>query len=284
MTRSSAWYFILILGFAPPLHAAELKIATWNLNWLTSRTEGLPPDVKPRQQEDFDLLRGYAAELNADVVAFQEVDNRDSARRVFPPETYSIHMTRDRVRQRVGLAVRRGIPYEINPDVTAIAGDPLDRLRSGVDITLRLPSGPVRVLGVHLKSGCQHVSLLRAPRTACATLRSQLDVVTDWVAARRDEGGPFMLLGDFNRGMDRRDPFIRAIRAAAPVIRATEGHSSPCWGAKEAFIDHVLLGGGAGAWVVPGSLRVLVYRETDQSWQARLSDHCPVSVRLAMPD
>ncbi len=275
---------LLILLLSAPARAGELKIATWNLNWLTTRAEGLPPGVAVRQPEDFALLRQYTSELNADLIAFQEVDNREAAQQVFPRETYSIHMSRDRVRQRVGIAVRRGIPYEINPDVTAIAGDPRDRLRSGVDITLRLPSGPLRVLGMHLKSGCQHVSLLRAPRAACATLRGQLDHVTEWVAARRDEGVPFLLAGDFNRGMDRRDPFIRAIRAAAPVVRATEGYSSPCWGAKEAFIDHVLLGGGAGAWVVPGSLRVLTYRETEPSWKDRLSDHCPVSVRLVVPD
>jgi len=32
-----------------------------------------------------------------------------------------------------------------------------------------------------------------------------------------------------------------------------------------------------------GGLRVLVYRETDPSWQAHLSDHCPVSARLDVP-
>jgi hypothetical protein len=28
---------------------------------------------------------------------------------------------------------------------------------------------------------------------------------------------------------------------------------------------------------------VLVYRETERSWQDRLSDHCPLSVRFAVP-
>ena len=77
-------------------------------------------------------------ELNADVVAIEEVDNAETARRLFPAETYSIHMSRDRVRQRVGIAVRRGIcATTVNPDVTAIALDPVAHLRSGVDITLR---------------------------------------------------------------------------------------------------------------------------------------------------
>ena len=270
-------------GMAGSARAAELKIATWNLNWLTSREAGLPPDVKPRQAEDFALLRAYADELNADVVAFQEVDHSETARRVFAPDRYSLHMSRDRVRQRVGIAVRRGLPYDVHPDVTAIAGDPEARQRSGVDVTLRLPAGSLRLLAVHLKSGCQHVSLSNSPRLACLTLLSQLDVVTDWIAARRDEGVPFLLLGDFNRGMDKRDKFLAKLRTAAPLTRATEGYSSPCWG-RDSFIDHILFGGEARGWMTPNSLRVLAYRETDPEWKQRLSDHCPVSVRLTVPE
>jgi endonuclease/exonuclease/phosphatase family metal-dependent hydrolase len=274
---------VLILITAQAPRAAELKIATWNLNWLTSRTTGLPSDVKPRQPEDFDRLRGYGVELNADLVAIEEVDNTETARRIFPAEAYSIHMSRDRVRQRVGIAVRRGLAYDVNPDVTAIALDPVAHLRSGVDITLHISSGSLRVLAVHLKQGCQYLAFGRSPRTTCVTLMSQFDIVAQWITARRDEGMPFLVLGDFNRSLDKKDPFIRAITAPTPLTRVTEGFSSPCWG-RESFIDHILIGGIARAWVVPNTLKVLAYRETDPALKQLLSDHCPVSVRLQVPD
>jgi endonuclease/exonuclease/phosphatase family metal-dependent hydrolase len=280
-----AWCLAIVLGLITSVapYAAELKIATWNLNWLTSRGGGLPSDVKIRQPEDFDRLRAYALELNADIVAIQEVDNAETARRLFPPETYSIHMSRDRVRQRVGIAVRRGLRYDVNPDVTAIALDPVAHLRSGVDITLELPAGPLRMLAVHLKQGCQYLSFGRTPQTACVTLMSQLDVVAQWIGARRDEHAAFLVLGDFNRGFDKNDAFLKDIQAPVRLTRATEGYSSPCWG-HESFIDHILIGGGARDWVMPNTLAVLTYRETDPAWKERLSDHCPVSVRLAVPD
>lgn len=280
-----AWWLAvalsLLLARAP--HAAELKVATWNLNWLTNRQAGLPSDVKIRAPEDFDRLRGYAAELDADLIAIEEVDNADTARLVFPVETYSIHMSRDRVRQRVGIAVRRGLAYDVNPDVTAIALDPVAHLRSGVDITLHPGTGSLRVLAVHLKQGCQYLAFGQSPHITCVELMAQFDVVAQWIAARRDEGVAFLVLGDFNRDLDKNDPFIRTIDAPTPLTRATEGFSSPCWG-HESFIDHILIGGAARAWVEPNTLRVLAYRETDPAWKERLSDHCPVSVRLQVPD
>jgi endonuclease/exonuclease/phosphatase family metal-dependent hydrolase len=275
---------ILCLAAATGARAADLKIATWNLNWLTRRQAGLPEDVTVREPADFDRLRAYAKDLNADVVALQEVDGPETARLLFPPDRYSIHMTHDHVRQRVGFAVRRGLTYAVNPDVTAIALDPRDHLRSGADITLRSPAGPLRILTVHLKEGCQYVESGRRLRwRSCRLLMAQFDAVDQWIAARRTEGVPFLVLGDFNRDMDGRDRMIAGIEATAPMIRATEGFSSPCWGGHHPFIDHILLGGPARSWLEPNSLRVLTYKETDPAWKARLSDHCPVSVRLDPP-
>jgi endonuclease/exonuclease/phosphatase family metal-dependent hydrolase len=280
-----AWCLAIVVSLlaAASPRAAELKIATWNLNWLTSRDGGLPSDVKLRQPEDFDRLRAYALELNADVIAIEEIDNAETARRLFPPETYSIHMSRDHVRQRVGIVVRRGLPYDANPDIVALALDPGAHLRSGVDITLNPPSGPIRILAVHLKQGCQYLTFGGTPQATCLTLMTQFGLVTQWIAARRDERVPFLILGDFNRGLDKNDPFSKKLRGAADLSRVTEGYTSPCWG-HESFIDHILIGGTARDWIKPNSMRVLTYRETGPEWKERLSDHCPVSVHLMVPD
>jgi endonuclease/exonuclease/phosphatase family metal-dependent hydrolase len=271
MLRRASIICLSLLLFGAGAHAAELKIATWNLNWLTTRptgAPGLPADVKARSPEDFDKLRQYAMELDADVIAVEEVDGHQAAAMVFPTEKYSIHMTHDRVTQRTGLIVRRGLHYDINPDVTAIAGNPAARLRSGADITLHLKSGTLRLLAVHLKTGCQAQPLAHSTRRSCVELA---------------EKTPFLVLGDFNRWMEGRDQFIAALRQAGPLRRATEGRSSPCWGA-ETFIDHILAGGAAIDWMRSDTLRVLRYRETEPAWKERLSDHCPVSVRLVVPD
>ena len=52
---------LILLALLVPLRAlgAELKIATWNLDWLTTRPAGdrdLPADVTPRSEDDFSRL------------------------------------------------------------------------------------------------------------------------------------------------------------------------------------------------------------------------------------
>jgi endonuclease/exonuclease/phosphatase family metal-dependent hydrolase len=278
---ATALLFLLLPGFAA---AAELKLTTWNLEWLTDRQEGdreLPPDAHPKKSEDIDRLRGYATELNADVIAIQEVDGAAVAARIFTKDKYSIHMSRDHVLQRVGLVVRRGIHYTVNPDVIGLNID--HHLRSGVDITLDLQPSPLRIIAVHLKTGCFDQPIDGSKRKNCEELQQQVAPLADWITARRAEGVAFAVIGDFNRHMNAHDQFLAALNQAAPLLRADDGHTSPCWGGEE-FIDHIILGGAARDWLQADSLRVLTYRETGDEWKERLSDHCPVSVRLHVPD
>jgi endonuclease/exonuclease/phosphatase family metal-dependent hydrolase len=279
---------IVLLLLAPGARADGLKIATWNLNWLTARATGdpvLPADVHTRSADDIARLRRYAEILAADVVALQEVDGPEIVARLFPPQRYRIHITQDSVTQRVALAIRTGIAFSANPDLASLgirsaAGG---QLRSGADVTLDLGAGRrLRLLAVHLKTGCWG-DPLPSTKPSCTTLGQQLGPLEAWIAARRDEGVPFLVLGDFNRRMDGADTFWAGLAHIAPLVRATAGASSPCWGG-ESFIDHIIAGGPARAWLAPGTLRVLVYRETGEDWKDRLSDHCPVSVRLQPPD
>ena len=132
---------LVLIAACGSARARELKIATWNMEWLTLRPAGdpiLPPELTPKRGEDRALLRRYALALDADVVALQEVDGPEVAAEVFPPDRYALYFTHDRVVQRVGFAVRRGIEVRQNPDLVALDVEPFARfrLRSGADITL----------------------------------------------------------------------------------------------------------------------------------------------------
>jgi endonuclease/exonuclease/phosphatase family metal-dependent hydrolase len=264
--------------------AETLKVSTWNLDWLTSasRTQArLPADVRTRTPEDFARLAAYAARLNADIVALQEVDG-PAAGRIFDPARYRIETIDEDVVQRVGIAVRRDIGIVRHPDVTALDVEPQAnfRLRAGLDVTLVLPGGAtLRALVVHLKSGCQTDPIAGSSRPSCALLAAQIGPLADWAAARQREGVAFLLMGDFNRVLDTPEELGAALAHAAPLLRATEGFENPCWDGAP-FIDHIFAGGPARAWLRPETLRVQLFTEVGADWKQRLSDHCPVSVML----
>ncbi|MBV1799304.1 endonuclease/exonuclease/phosphatase family protein [Siccirubricoccus sp. G192] len=285
---------LLAPGTAPPSAATgtELKLATWNLAWLTLRPSGdpaLPRDVTPRQPGDFALLAGYASRLDADVIALQEVDGPEAAARVFDPGVYAFFFPREADVQRAGFAVRRGLRVTQNADLEGLDLQPRARhsLRRGTDITVEVAGRRLRLLSIHLKAGCRDAPMQPQQGQDCESLGRQSAVLADWVAARQRGGGGFAVLGDFNRRLgSTEDMMLRELTREAPLTRATEGTSNPCWsGARggRPFVDHILLGGEARGWWLPDSLRVMVYAERGSEWRDRLSDHCPVSLRLRLP-
>ncbi len=284
MTRILA---LLAALLATPATARELKVATWNLDWLTLRHDRdpiLPDDVHPKTASDRLRLRAYAATLDADVIALQEVDGPEAVADIFTPDRYRLFFTADAVVQRVGFAVRRDLDARQNPDLAGLDVQPgaQFRLRSGADITIHTPGGMLRLLAVHLKTGC-HRDPLGSAKRDCATLRAQSVPLDGWIAQRARDGAPFVVLGDFNREMDGPDDLFASMSAAAPLLRATAGHASPCWGGTS-FIDHIMAGGAARGWMDPSTLSVLRYRETNAAERDHLSDHCPVSVTFRLPD
>ncbi len=275
--------FLTLVCLLLPLqaHAGELKLANWDLSWLSTRQDQLPGNVRAKRPEDIATLRRYAQQLDADVVAFTEVDGPEIAAQVFPAETYAIHITNDDVVLRLGFAVRRTIAFTANPDV-----DGLDlyknaryHLRRGADITLNLPDGHLRLLAVHLKAGCREGPVIGSAEPACQTLARQLPFLQSWIADREREGAPYVMMGDFSRLLTPADDVLKALQTTAPLTVAETGQNSPCWGGAP-FLDHILAGGPAREWLKPETLRVLVYKETEAAMKPRLSNRCPVSVRL----
>jgi len=294
--------------------AHTLKLATWNLEWLMTpqvfgalkdhcNTEreprhrmqrSIPCDVAAGQERgaaDFATLARYARQLDADVIAIQEVDGPDAARQVFPG--YEFCFTGARAVQNTGFAIRAGLPHRCGADLEELALG--GSVRRGA--TLILYPGTrqeLRLLGVHLKSGCAHAPLA-GRQHACEQLDRQGPALHAWLAAEAAAGHAYAVLGDFNR-----DLLADARASAAPD--ATRGLWSqlhdPASGIELAnaaqqqpfrnciagqthtgYIDYILLGGTLKSRQVPGSFERLAY-EAQDAWRHKISDHCPVAIKL----
>ena len=277
----------LAFGLAPPpAQAVELRIATWNLEHLDD-TDG--DGCVGRTHTDYDAMARQAAALGADIVAFQEVENEAAARRVFPAPTWDLAMSSrpqspasrrcwDRPQATVGhlgtgFALRRGVDWRRNADLSALGeGRPFQRW--GTDITVTADGRDLRLLSVHLRSGCWGAAQDDDGRRddTCAFLRRQMARVKAWADARRSEGAAFVILGDFNRRLALPGDWAWRMLSppSAPLRLATAAISTRCDPRYSSLIDHLVAGGGAGPMLVPGSVREAPRRGPHP-------DHCAMS-------
>lgn len=266
-----------------------LRLASWNLEFLAEEDGA---GCEPRGPADYDAMRRIADSLDADVIAFQEAESAAAAARVFDPRRFTVvmeerpgapsgtcggeHPKQKLIRQAVGFAIRKDIPFDRNADVTSLMlGNA--QLRSGVDIVIR-PAGkaPMRLLGIHLKSGCFAGNMAKA----CPVLSQQIPALEAWIDAAAKGPVRFAVLGDWNRRLalpddtiwqeiDDKDP------ANADLRLADHGRTPGCDPRYDSFIDHIVLDKRAGA-----AMRAFT-EVTYAAGEKHYSDHCPIAVTIS---
>ena len=269
-----------------------IRIATWNLEHLAA-ADG--QGCRPRLEADYQELRRHAESIGADVIALQEVENPAAAARVFPSDRWTVVMS-DRpdgtregfcrggsgpkiLKQDVGFAIRKGVPFKRNTDLRALGlGNP--DLRWGVDVTLMLPK-PIRLLAVHLKSGC---NINRDPGDRdCPILFAQAPVLEGWIDDRARAREDFAVLGDWNRRTAvAGDEFLTLVSDDLPPGGRLEftnaGRRATCAARYPDYIDHVAVGQDTARRVRPGSFAEYTYGVPEAQHP---SDHCPSSVEIS---
>jgi endonuclease/exonuclease/phosphatase family metal-dependent hydrolase len=288
-----------------PAHAASratsatLLLATWNMEWLVdgataraariacrdAQPSSLPCDVVrelSRDSADIARLAAHARLLDADVVAFQEVENETIARRVF--RGYRICMNAGPGLQHVGFALRPGLARDCgHPLATLTVGG---QGRAGLQLTITAPGlGPIELLVVHLKSGCAR-DPLESGSEACELLAAQAHALGQWLATHSARQARFIVLGDFNRGAppDGADRFWAMLHPESFRASSTTLPFANCtWGAPyREFIDHILVSRTLAGSLPQAPFQQLRYDVRDAA-RHQLSDHCPVGVSLNVP-
>ena len=205
-------------------------LVTWNIEHLAA-VEG--SGCRGRDAADYQAIKRYLEQLEPDLIAFQEVENRRAAERVFPETEYEIHISNrparqfsqcydssnHRLMQRTGFAVRKDIGARLGlkavrqPDFRQLQGAYTSG-RWGVYLILEQTGGgragaapvgfPLHLLSIHLKAGCTYQSV-RGNKVGrnCRLLNEQVDALAGWVGARTDAGQDFIIAGDFNRQLDQ---------------------------------------------------------------------------------
>lgn len=282
--------FIILVSSVQFAHAMDLKIATWNIYWLGSQNNQRTPS-------DYEELKGYANQLDADVIALQEVESAEYALKVLG-DKYSYVFTNNSGAQRVGIAYKPMQGYEYS--AYELAELDVGHVRPGIVFTIKnkATGDSVDLLALHLKSGCfqQRLNAANSP-AACEKFAKQVPVLKNWINQEIANNKKFIILGDFNRrfNIEIRNSYSASEGAFKNFNTNIDGQqnglwipnagkSATCWNRKyPEFIDYFVASDSMKNAYVENSFSTLHYNgKFSQERMKVLSDHCPISVKFAI--
>ena len=278
-------------------HSQQLRIAAWNVEHLNTAND---VGCIPRKDADYAYIAGRIAGLDADVIAFQEVESEAAAYRVFPKKFWEVVFsdrpnttgesgpicwgTEDKRLRHIatGFAMKRGISFNKNETYAALASGNTNQ-RWGTDVTVQHGDMSIRLLSVHLASGCWGAEQDQdsGRQDICTTLDGQIDRLVEWIESRNASKEPFIVLGDFNRRLSLAGDWA-AERLFAPKLQTSlvtknlrDGVAKADW-CDERYadlIDHIIVSDSLVGLVDFSSLK-------EHPRQRPSPDHCIISVDL----
>lgn len=271
---------------------SETHYSAWNLEWL-SNTPSEQFSSSQRSSDDYQSLQRHFESMQSDVVAFQEVNDKQALRKVIGND-YTIYMSHrakssnsrhqfDDINQYTGFAVNKDIPVKDMPDLK-LDGNRNSKLRFASYVVIE-PDGkqPVHALSVHLKARCSGAF---NGSKSCKTLKEQGQHLNEWILEREKLGDAYIILGDFNHNMVYRGDWLwKEITQGSKAELATQKTRAQCKVKSRnnpnrthqfrSLIDHIIVS------------HQLDYQKpkqdvypVDDVLKYQLSDHCPVSMSL----
>ena len=314
-------YLAALFCFSAPALAETLTFATWNLEWQRSAPlnqhqfeectqiktadreqleETHPYRWKCKSPAQIADMKAVAAKLNADVIAVQEVESPEALQQIWPKDKYDFYLNMQSPWiQRTGFVVRKSSGLEIGMlgDIRPLGEAFKSHARHGAELPVTIKGMTLKLLSVHLKSGCPDHALNSGYTTerdkangviTCDVLRRQAPALEAWLDSAIQSGASAMIIGDFNRRFDaavehETAPEVSLFAelsdsepSAAKLFRPTEGYKAlpECRGGGSRWlIDHALMTRELREHYVTGSLSEL-------SVPMKGSDHCPVVFRM----
>jgi len=314
MTMLGAALIVLLGVAAAPAQAGDLRFATWNIanfwhvpgEYLRPARDGGPGLIRLRS--DYDGLRAVIGQLGADVIGLQEMASPEAVRALFPEDEWGLvfsgrladdlaavpaklqnPQTRDiytAIVYRRHLAEVIAVERLRGLSVAETGDDGETRYtREGTAAKLRIGGREVWVASLHLKSGCARPNDLESHsdpdrpwvERACKLLAAQIPVLERWVDDKIASGEHVILLGDFNRQLDRGDDDVRADlddKDPADLFITPHRREILCAAHRptpQVSVDYIIISES-----LRGRARLGNPAPSVPVISAKISDHCPI--------
>jgi len=256
---------------------ATLDVATWNIEWFGSSSNG-PSNDDLQVQDVVDIMLGSGI----DIWAVQEIANQTRVDDVIGglPDSWESMLATDSGQQRIGflwdsqVLQLRNSTHFLQSFNYEFAGRP--PLKAEFNVTLPDTSFIATFIVVHMKAFSDRTSWERRTEAA-RRIKNHIDFTS--LATQ-----PVFFLGDYNDELaastynGERSPY-------APFLEDPDDYAVLSWPLEQAggfsfqsgsFLDHITVSNEAADMWVEGSTRVLSNLVTVNSFYARTSDHLPV--------
>lgn len=301
--------------------AETVTFATWNLAWQRSEPlsqkqfdecrkikaaerekleETHPYRWECKSPEQISDLQAVAQKLNADVNAVQEVESPEALQQIWPKDEYAFYVNMQSPWiQRTGFVVRKSSGLNVGTlgDVHSLGDAFKNHARHGAELPVTINGTTIKLLSIHLKSGCFDHALNSGYATkrdkangviTCEVLSKQTPALEAWLDDAIRSGSSAIVIGDFNRRFDapierETDPKVSLYAelsdgepSAANLFRPTEDFQAlpECrGGGSKWLIDHALMTSELRKHYVEDSL-------SEFPVPLKGSDHCPVSFKM----
>ncbi len=263
----------------------QFRVVSWNMEHLAYPIDS---GCKPRDAATLQELKSYAASLDADVVAVQEVSSKQALAQVFDESQWQIVMSErpdndpydcrgnglKSTPQKVGFAVKRALAINsVNNLDTLALGNP--GLRYGVALTLDTPMGETQILNLHMKSGCFIDDYRKDEKRACQVLERQAPVLFEYIENAHKAGTQLLVVGDMNHRLaEPANQFMKDLKARinGTDIQLYTKDVMGCHPRYPVPIDHAFMV-GKKVTATAG-----FHYFNDMREDKMLSDHCALSV------
>lgn len=289
--RSVATIAVAFCGFSASANTTQ-EIASWNMEWLSS-VQSDKISTPLRSSEDYQVLAEHFSALAPDVMAFQEVNDKQALLNVIGERYQILFSDRqqygnaqnrfDDINQYTGFAIKRGIEYLDKPDIR-LDNDKSSKLRFASYLVLEpLSARPIHMLSVHLKAGC---ATKYKARRSCRILQYQATVLNQWIKVRERNQQHYLILGDFNHNLAYPKDWLWGIlaegtdatlatRTTPAVCKVKSRHNPTKPHQFPSLIDHVVTNeplavASTKQWVFP----------IEQVIDHQLTDHCPITATI----
>lgn len=299
MILQTAFRIVLILVFTSAgLRGEALRIATYNIENYTSAdrmAEGVYRKDYPKPEADKDALRAVIRQMNADVLALQEVGGEPYLRELQRdlkkegadyPHT-AILSAEDKSRMIAVMARKPIVGVGLHDDLSFKYFDGTAKVRRGLlEMRFQAEGGEFTLFVVHLKSRFTE----RPDDPGAAQLRAgEAVAIRDRILRQFPDpaASRFLIVGDFNDGRTARPVRAMLERGKTRIsewLPATDerGHVWTHFYRRDdsySRVDHMLISPGLRASVRDG--RGWIH---DSPEVAKASDHRPVLISLEWAD